>query len=193
MPPIWQEKTLVKTLLSSLFKSFDSCKSNQRTAIKQLDRVEPIEEATSFIIRGPSPPGKFDAVVAKSLGVPPGPLCKDLVNGKSVTLDNGTIIRPEQVVKPAKPGAVFIIIDCPSIRYIPSLIENEEWDNYTTSKIEFIVHNIGPGVLTEASYQKWIQTFQSTKVFQFKYSCYYSTLLFRLIMHQIQSVFNLLL
>jgi ribonuclease Z len=45
---------------------------------------------------------------AEALGVPPGPMRRDLVNGDPVTLENGTIIQPEQVLGDPLPGAKLV-------------------------------------------------------------------------------------
>jgi len=41
---------------------------------------------------------------AEALGVPAGPVRRDLVNGQSVTLADGRVIDPEDVMGPARPG-----------------------------------------------------------------------------------------
>ena len=51
-----------------------------------------------------SRPGRFDAEEATRLGVPFGPLCGALQHGQPVTLPNGTVVAPEQVVGPTRPG-----------------------------------------------------------------------------------------
>ncbi len=47
---------------------------------------------------------------AEELGVPAGPCRRDLVNGKTIVLDDGTVIRPEQVLGKAVPGAKLSIV-----------------------------------------------------------------------------------
>jgi ribonuclease Z len=42
--------------------------------------------------------------LAKELGVPFGPVRKDLVNGKSITLEDGRLIHPDDVLGPVRPG-----------------------------------------------------------------------------------------
>ncbi len=49
-------------------------------------------------------PGRFDSDAARALGVPFGPLNGALQHGSAVTLDDGTLITPEQVVGPPRPG-----------------------------------------------------------------------------------------
>ncbi|HYL98705.1 MAG TPA: ribonuclease Z [Blastocatellia bacterium] len=49
-------------------------------------------------------PGKFDLEMAKSLGIPEGPLYGKLQHGSSVTLADGRTIEPWQVVGPPRRG-----------------------------------------------------------------------------------------
>jgi len=49
--------------------------------------------------------GRFDREKAENeLGVPPGPLYSKLHEGEPVELDDGTVVRPEEVVGPPRPG-----------------------------------------------------------------------------------------
>ncbi len=45
---------------------------------------------------------------AEALGVPPGPLRRELVNGDPVTLPSGAMVRPEQVLGETVPGAKLV-------------------------------------------------------------------------------------
>ena len=49
-------------------------------------------------------PGRFDVDTARSLGVPPGPMFGMLQRGQEVTLEDGTVVRPDQVLGEARPG-----------------------------------------------------------------------------------------
>lgn len=49
-------------------------------------------------------PGRFDVGAARALGVPPGPMFGRLQRGESVTLEDGTVVDPDQVLGPARPG-----------------------------------------------------------------------------------------
>lgn len=48
--------------------------------------------------------GRFDRERAEDLGVPTGPLFSKLHGGESVELDDGTVVEPDQVVGPPRPG-----------------------------------------------------------------------------------------
>lgn len=49
-------------------------------------------------------PGRFDVGAARELGVPSGPMFGELQSGKSVTLDDGSVVDPHEVLGPARPG-----------------------------------------------------------------------------------------
>ncbi|SDL95341.1 RNAse Z [Halogranum gelatinilyticum] len=54
-------------------------------------------------------PGRFDREKAEEeLGIPPGPMYGKLHNGETVELDDGTVIRPEQVVGEPRPGRTLV-------------------------------------------------------------------------------------
>ncbi|RRJ28441.1 ribonuclease Z [Halocatena pleomorpha] len=48
--------------------------------------------------------GRFDRETAEALGVPVGPKFSALHRGESVELEDGTVVHPEQVVGPSRPG-----------------------------------------------------------------------------------------
>lgn len=50
-------------------------------------------------------PGRFNLEAARVLGVPEGPLFGQLQRGEAVTLPDGKVIAPEQVLGPPRPGA----------------------------------------------------------------------------------------
>jgi ribonuclease Z len=54
-------------------------------------------------------PGRFDVQSADRLGVPPGRERGALQRGESVSLAGGGVIRPEQVLGPARPGRKLVI------------------------------------------------------------------------------------
>eukprot|EP00474_Spongospora_subterranea_P005697 CRZ06155.1 hypothetical protein [Spongospora subterranea] len=103
-----------------------------------------------YIIRLSDTPGKFDAAKGRALGMKPGPDFARLVLGEQITLDDGRVINPEDVVGPSRPGQVFAIVDCPSDAYIPGLsLLNSIPD------LMLIVH-LSPR--TER-YRQWMQSF----------------------------------
>jgi ribonuclease Z len=55
-------------------------------------------------------PGRFQPAAARALGVPEGPAFGRLQEGEKVTLDDGTTVRPEQVLGPSRPGIAFAYV-----------------------------------------------------------------------------------
>jgi ribonuclease Z len=53
-------------------------------------------------------PGRFDLAAAERLGVPPGPLYKQLQLGKEVALDGGRVVKPEEILGPPRPGRTVV-------------------------------------------------------------------------------------
>jgi ribonuclease Z len=47
---------------------------------------------------------------AEALGVPAGPIRRDLVNGKAITLADGRVIRPDDVLGPDRPGVSLALV-----------------------------------------------------------------------------------
>jgi len=53
-------------------------------------------------------PGRFDVEKARELGIPSGPVYAELKAGRSVTLDDGRIIRGEALCGPPRPGCSVV-------------------------------------------------------------------------------------
>lgn len=54
-------------------------------------------------------PGKFDVAAARALGVPEGPLFGQIQRGGDVTLPDGRVVRPGDVLGPARPGRRVVL------------------------------------------------------------------------------------
>jgi ribonuclease Z len=53
-------------------------------------------------------PGRFDVERARALGIPPGPIYAELKAGRSVTLDDGRVIRGDALCGPPRPGCSVV-------------------------------------------------------------------------------------
>ena len=53
-------------------------------------------------------PGRFDVERARALGIPPGPVYAELKAGRTVTLDDGRIIRGHSLCGPEQPGVSVV-------------------------------------------------------------------------------------
>ncbi|CAG8784301.1 35727_t:CDS:2, partial [Racocetra persica] len=71
---------------------------------KRLPKSSPSSTSIAYVCIGPTYKGKFNPEAAKALGLKPGRQYADLVNGKSVTAPDGTIVHPNQVLGPSRAG-----------------------------------------------------------------------------------------
>jgi ribonuclease Z len=53
--------------------------------------------------------GRFDPDHARALGIPEGPLWGQIHRGVAVTLDDGRIVEPSELVGPKRPGRIVVI------------------------------------------------------------------------------------
>lgn len=81
---------------------------DQFCVIAQL--LEHIVPCYGFRIEQKSLKGELLIEKATSLGVPKGPLLRDLKNGQDVTLENGQVIYSSDVVGPPKEGVILSIL-----------------------------------------------------------------------------------
>jgi ribonuclease Z len=73
---------------------------------RKRNRQEECETVIQFLIQGPDILGTFLPEKAIELGIPRGPLFGKLQKGNSVTLNDGRVIEPHQVVTKGRTGAV---------------------------------------------------------------------------------------
>jgi len=64
--------------------------------------------SVGYALREHDRKGRFDREKAEELGVPVGPKFSELHNGNPVELDDGTLVRPEQVVGEPRPGRTVV-------------------------------------------------------------------------------------
>jgi ribonuclease Z len=65
--------------------------------------------AVGYALREDERPGRFDVAAADALGVPSGPLRGALQRGEPVTLPDGRVVRPEDVLGGARRGRTVVI------------------------------------------------------------------------------------
>ena len=65
--------------------------------------------ALGYALVEPPRPGRFDVDAAAALGIPPGPERGLLQRGESVTLDDGRVVSPTDVLGPGRPGRKLVL------------------------------------------------------------------------------------
>jgi len=108
-------------------------------------------------------PGKFDPQKASALGIPRGPLFGKLTKGEEVTLPDGRVIAPGQVILPPTPGPIVMIVCCPDVSYIASLISesglSSKYLNPSMERNLCIIHFSTLSVLSDQRYSSWMASF----------------------------------
>eukprot|EP00475_Leptophrys_vorax_P022688 TRINITY_DN30907_c0_g1_i1.p1 TRINITY_DN30907_c0_g1~~TRINITY_DN30907_c0_g1_i1.p1 ORF type:complete len:784 (+),score=174.68 TRINITY_DN30907_c0_g1_i1:25-2376(+) len=118
--------------------------------------------AICYICKTPDSRGKFLPQRAAELGVPKGRQFGELCKGNSVTLADGRVIRPEDVVEPNRKGVSFAIVDCPSGSYVDSLANNSVFEQFTSiaeNSLDYIIHLTPDHILQDEEYAHWSASF----------------------------------
>lgn len=116
--------------------------------------------------------GKFHPEKAQQLGVPKGKLYGELVAGNAVVTPAGRTVFPLEVMDPDEPGPCFIVIECPSVNFIPRLVEHPQLQKGIINP-NIIVHIAPRQVIENTLYQEWFESFGDTirNVFVHRETC----------------------
>lgn len=123
-----------------------------------------ITDSMAYICKLHSCPGTLNLEKCIDKGVPAGPILGELKAGKDVTLPDGTVVKSKDVCLPECPGAVFIVIECPTEDYLDSLIMNPAFTKHqeTASKEDIascVIHFTPENVLNDTRYKNWMNKF----------------------------------
>ncbi|KAK0666196.1 putative ribonuclease [Cercophora samala] len=99
--------------------------------IETLPGTKPSNESLCYIAKCHPRRGKFKAAEAANLGVNPRLHSKKLIEGETVTLENGTVVTPEMVMEPTIEGRGFAVIDIPSEDMVDNFLARPEWSDST--------------------------------------------------------------
>jgi hypothetical protein len=112
----------------------------------------------------------------------PSPLVKELKEGRAIKLENGTVIKPEQCILPAKEGGRFLLVDCPSLRYMDSIRSQLSPANIHSKEkpLALVIHLMGErSVFESEAYQSWIAEFDPEVQVKLSYSLCFDAFSFR--------------
>ncbi|EIW77124.1 hypothetical protein CONPUDRAFT_139171 [Coniophora puteana RWD-64-598 SS2] len=130
----------------------------------------------AYAVVGPRVRGKFDVKKAEELGIK-GSQRGKLTKGESVTVtvDDGAgkkierVIRPEECVGESESAGIVLLLDVPSIDYIPDLLESftsgpfakyrSVEGNHDDHVVRTVFHSCGDGVLENEEYKSFIRGF----------------------------------
>lgn len=146
-----QDNSRLKRLVSKMFPVTDKAKGMKDPSMDTNFNVELPQTATlhkqtvCYEIKFDQIRGRFDAAKAKELNIPNGKIRAEIARGKEVTLESGTIVKPEQVMGPTRSYLDVLVVDIPSNDYIPKLIE--AFKNSDLNKIGFVYYFLDESVL----------------------------------------------
>lgn len=121
-----------------------------------------------YVCETPTMPGKFDVQRAKALGLKPGPTYGILKSGKSVTMDDGTVIEPSQVLEPPVPGRFFVVICNASTPgdedngLLGRVTQHEYWDLFRrqsgplAAQLDCVIHLSPAPIARQRVYREWM-------------------------------------
>ncbi|AOW00583.1 beta-lactamase-like protein [Yarrowia lipolytica] len=118
---------VLKTMFSSRGGDYGyNRKELQKQSDTALPAVDLDERSTCYIAQLHQKKGKFNVEAANALNVPRSDF-KQLIAGNNVTLEDGSVIKPEQCIgEPSNYGRI-LFLDIPDARYVDGVINCPEW------------------------------------------------------------------
>ncbi|CAG2104751.1 unnamed protein product [Medioppia subpectinata] len=96
------------------------------------------------------------------LKIPPGPLLGKLKSGEDIVLADNRVICSKDVMGPQEKGLIFMVLECPSIHYIDSLVNNQTILQSVSNELDLlsaVVHFTPSEVFNDERYKKWMNRF----------------------------------
>ncbi|KAK4668004.1 uncharacterized protein QC764_702750 [Podospora pseudoanserina] len=96
--------------------------------IETLPITKPSNESLCYIAKCHPRRGKFKPEEANKLGVSKFDF-KKLIDGETITLENGTVVTPDMVMEPTVAGRGLAVIDIPTEDMVNSFLARPEWSD----------------------------------------------------------------
>ncbi|SCU85441.1 LAME_0D01354g1_1 [Lachancea meyersii CBS 8951] len=109
--------------------------------------------------------GRFKVEEAMRLGVPKGQLFAQLTKGQSVTLEDGKIVEPHQVLEKQRNFAKVLILDIPSDSYLPQF--RKKFENYDKSCLGAVYYFLGDDVTMSKQLVELMEDFDQENTHHF--------------------------
>ncbi|GMS97795.1 hypothetical protein PENTCL1PPCAC_19970, partial [Pristionchus entomophagus] len=119
----------------------------------------------AYYIEMKDPPRRIDLTRVIRMNVPKGPLIGKLKNGESITLPNGNVVTPEDVMmdddRASSEKRRLLIVDAADEGYARSLYENTIVRSLSgpnaAHRLDFVVHLTPERVLCTEHYKRWAE------------------------------------
>ncbi|KNE55427.1 hypothetical protein AMAG_17780 [Allomyces macrogynus ATCC 38327] len=133
----------------------------------QLQGVQPIfgkqvEASVAYVCFGPEVRGKFDVKRAAELGLKPGRAFGKLQRGESVTMADGKVIHPHDVMGPTRPSQVFVVLDLPTEDYLRGALASDALFQRLGDSPALVFHMLGANLAETPTFQAFAQRFPAS-------------------------------
>lgn len=137
----------VSSVLKVMFGTFGQEYGYDKTQLKKqsdtnLPGVPKDERSTCYIVQVHRKPGKFNPKAAAKLNIPKN-MFKFLHKGEDVTLEDGTVIKPESCVDTPQHYGRILFVDLPDSRYVDGVVSCPEWTRAYDSRVAQPVYGSG--------------------------------------------------
>ncbi|KAJ3359538.1 tRNAse Z trz4, mitochondrial [Allomyces javanicus] len=133
----------------------------------QLQGVQPIfgkqvEASVAYVCFGPEVRGKFDVKRAAELGLKPGRAFGKLQRGESVTMPDGKVIHPLDVMGPTRPSQVFVVLDLPNEDYLRGALASDTLTQHIGDSPALVFHMLGANLAATPTFQAFAKRFPAS-------------------------------
>ncbi|KAJ3445875.1 zinc phosphodiesterase elac protein [Anaeramoeba flamelloides] len=143
----------------------NSSKNLQAKSIENIQNKD--RKSLIYIVQFNQLKGRFNSEKAKQLGLTENRDIKIIYRGENVTLKNGNIIKPTDVIGPKIDVPPFAIIDIPEHSFLNELIECKEFDPFIRTKenkqivkeFSSMFYWINNEILLDDRFREWIIKF----------------------------------
>ncbi|OLN83273.1 Ribonuclease Z 1 [Colletotrichum chlorophyti] len=125
--------------------------------VAMLPRTKPSNSSVCYIVKNNGRRGKFNPVIAKSLGVVPTDF-KHLANGKVVKGKDDMDVTPDMVLEAPMAPNGFAVIDIGNASFIDSFMNRAEWKKpNVTDNVHVFFWSLGPSVIDDERIQNFMR------------------------------------
>lgn len=143
--------------------------SKQSTSIDFKEIVPELEDhVMSYICKLQARAGTLDLAKCVEKGVPAGPLLGQLKNGLDISLNDGTVVKADEVRGPSSPGAIFIFVDIPDESYLQALEKCGQFTAHQKTALSddqvalVVIHFSPEDIVANPIYQAWMEKFTAS-------------------------------
>lgn len=112
------------------------------------------DSAVAYICSFAPKPGKLDLEACLDRGVKPGPILGQLKAGNDVVLEDGTVVRAQDVVAEAAPPTAYLVLELPDIHYLQALLDSQALQK--VENLQTVFHFSPSSVVHNPKYQAWM-------------------------------------